>query len=61
VAAAPLEEQIGDEQTPLAGKTGMPLWAILGGSGLLLGLGGFFLFFLLAKRRKDEDEQQGAQ
>lgn len=61
LAAAPLE-QIGDEETPLAGKkAGVPLWAILSGSGLLLGLGGFFLFFLLAKRRKDEDEQQGAE
>ena len=58
VVEAPLVEQISDEQTPLAGgKKGVPLWAILGGAGLL-GLGAFFLFFLLAKRRKDEDEQQ---
>jgi uncharacterized repeat protein (TIGR02543 family) len=57
--AAPLTERIEDQTTPLAGKNGIPLWAILAGAGLL-GLGLLWLLLLLAKRRKEEDEQQGA-
>ena len=57
--AAPLTERIGDNETPLAGKGGIPLWAILAGAGLL-GLGLLWFLLLLAKRRKEEDEGQGA-
>ena len=56
---APLTERIEDQTTPLAGKSGIPLWAILAGAGLL-GLGLLWLLLLLAKRRKEEEEQQGA-
>ena len=57
--AAPLTERIGDEQTPLAGKGGIPLWIILAGAGLL-GMGLLWFLLLLAKRRKEEEEQNGA-
>lgn len=57
--AAPLTERIGDNETPLAGKGGIPLWAILAGAGLL-GLGLLWFLLLLAKRRKEENEGQGA-
>ncbi len=56
---APLTERIDDQTTPLAGKSGIPLWAILAGAGLL-GLGLLWLLLLLAKRRKEEEQQQGA-
>jgi len=56
---APLTERIDDQTTPLAGKSGIPLWLILVGAGLL-GLGLLWLLLLLAKRRKEEEQQQGA-
>lgn len=58
--AAPLTERIDENATPLAGKSGVPLWIILAGAGLL-GLGLLWFFLILLKRRKEEEEnQQGA-
>ena len=57
--AEPLTERIDENATPLAGKSGLPLWVILTGAGLL-GLGLLWFLLLLAKRRKEE-AARGAQ
>ncbi len=54
--AGPLVERVDEAQTPLAGKQGLPLWAIIAGSTLGAGLLGFGVFFLFFRKKKKEDE-----